>query len=483
MAQLDGFATATEMLAALRRRSVSARELIELHLRRIARHNPSVNAIVIPNVDGATAAAQRADDARARGEDAPLLGLPITVKEALEVAGLRATGGIPEHAQHVSTSTAPVPARLLDAGAVLVGKTNVPPGLNGFHAANEVFGRTNNPWDLARTSGGSTGGAAAVAAGISPLEIGSDLGGSIGVPAAFCGVYGHRPSETLVPAHGHFRGSAWPNSAFPFPSVGPLARSAEDLELALDVIAGPDEGVSVAWRLELPPPRAERLTDLRVAVLRPVSWLPVRAEIAAAQDEMAHALARLGKRVGDAFPDGFGDLRPHHELLQSIYASINGARTRLERDAEAAAFRAADGPFAEARARGREAMGFEYVGWVGRREQFRAAYRDFFREWDVLLAPITLTAALPHDEPPQSNRVTHADGVALSQVLMLVYPGLAVLCGQPATTFPVGATSDGLPIGLQAIGPHLEDRTPIRFAAMIARELGVGFRRPPGFDD
>src|SRR5579884_2650732 len=226
---VDGFATAGAMLAALRAREVSAVELLELHLARIARHNPRLNAIVIPNAEAAEAAAQRADAARARGEDAPLLGLPFTVKDAVEVAGLRATAGVAEHAGHVSTVTAPVAARALGAGAVLLGKTNIPPWVHDWQADNAVFGRTNNPWDLGRTGGG----AAAVAAGLTPLEFGSDLGGSIRVPAGWCGVCGHRPSETAVPQSGHFPGSSWPNTAFTLGSIGPLARSAEDLELAL----------------------------------------------------------------------------------------------------------------------------------------------------------------------------------------------------------------------------------------------------------
>jgi amidase len=477
----DGFATAIGMLAALRARAVSAVELLELHLERIAQHNSRVNAVVIPNFQEARVAAELADVARARGGDAALLGLPFTLKDAIEVAGLRATAAVPEHADRVSTIDAPVAARMLGAGAVLLGKTNMPPWVRDWQADNGVFGRTNNPWDLTRTPGGSSGGsAAAVAAGLSPLDFGSDLGGSVRVPAAWCGVYGHRPSESAVPQSGHFPGWAAPNTAFTLGMIGPIARSAEDLELSLGVVAGPEEGEAVAWRLELPPARAERLADLRVAVLPPVDWLPVRAEIGAALDELAGRLARAGARVGVARPDGFEDLRPHHELLQTIFACINGSRDANARRTEAAAFRNAAGPFAEARARGREAMAFDYVGLFARRERFRAAYRAFFREWDVLLTPMTLTEAQPHNDVPTPDRVIDVDGVPVMGWLMNVYPGLAVLCGQPATSFPVGLTSGGLPIGLQAIGPYLEDRTPIRFAGLVAGEIG-GFRPPPGF--
>jgi amidase len=477
----DGFATATAMLAALRSRAVSAVELLRLHLDRIEHHNPRINAIVIPNVEAARAAAEATDRARARGDDSVLLGLPITIKDTIEVAGLRATAGAPEHADRVATAHAPVAARLLGAGAVLLGKTNVPTWVRDWQTVNPVFGRTNNPWDTERSTGGSTGGgAAAVAAGLSPLEFGSDLAGSVTVPAAFCGVYGHRPSESAVPQSGHFPGWGL-NTAFTLGLMGPLARSADDLELALDVVAGPEVGEAVAWRLALPPARAGRLADMRVAVLPPVPWLPVRAEVRAALDGLAERLARLGARVGVAQPEGFGDVRPHHEVLQTIFASINGARSRDARLEEAAAFRAAAGPFAEARARGREAMALDYIALFSQRERFRAAYRAFFREWDVLLTPMTLTEALPFSDVPPLERVIDVDGAPVMQWLTNVYPGLAVLSGQPATSFPAGLTRAGLPIGLQAIGPYLEDRTPIRFAALVGRELG-GFRRPPGFD-
>ncbi len=477
---IDGFTTARQMLHALRARTVSAAELLDLHRERIERYNARVNAIVIPN-ERARVAAEAADDARARGEDGALLGLPMTIKDCTEVAGLRATAGVPEHAARVATDDAPVAARALAAGGVLLGKTNVPPWAQDWQANNAVFGRTNNPWDLGRTPGGSTGGgAAALAAGLTPLEFGSDLGGSIRVPAAFCGVCGHRPSESAVPRSGHFPGGG-PNSALTLGLMGPLARSADDLALALQVIAGPELGEDTAWRLELPAARAERLAELRVAVLPAVDWLPVGAEIAAALEGLAERLGRTGARVGVAQPEGLDDLRGHHELLQTLFASLNAPRALEDRRRAADALRARGGAFVEARARGRELGAVDYVRLYGQRERFRAAYRGFFREWDVLLTPMTLTAAFPHTDVPRPERRLDVDGVLVSDALQSVYPGLAGLCGQPATSFPVGLTRTGLPIGLQAIGPYLEDRTPIRFAALVAQEFG-GFQAPPGFE-
>ena len=486
--QLDGFSTASTMLQALQKRQCSAVELLDLHLRRIESYNPTLNAIVIQCFEQARQVAQAADTARARGTLAPLLGLPITLKESINVRGLQTTIGMPEWSANRSEHDAPATQRVQAAGAVLMGKTNVPPMLADWQADNAVFGRSNNPWDLSRTPGGSTGGgAAAVAAGLTPLEVGGDIGGSIRVPAAFCGVYGHRPSDTALPKSGQFPFPPVPNPLTIMGVQGPLARSAEDLELALDVLAGPEGGEEVAWRLTLPPPRHTRLQEYRVALLPSIAWVPVEAEILAAQEALVARLGRAGVQVKTARPDGFGDLRTHHALYRSLLAAITGARSpESERRRRAELLQMQGDEFSVASRRGLLATVGDYFQWYGQREQYRAAYRAFFRDWDVLLAPITMLPAFPHTPmawPPdaaamQQTITVHSHVVPYE--LQLVYPGVATLAGQPATAFPVGLTQSGLPIGLQVIGPYLEDRTPIRFAALLEREFG-SFRPPPGY--
>ena len=254
--RIDPFASAVDMLTALRARRLSAVELLEMHQSRIARHNPELNALVEPDFERARRDAEAADAQRARGEDAPLRGLPMTLKESINVRGLRTTAGMTEWKDFRSEHDAPVTQRVKGAGAVVMAKTNVPQMLADWQSNNPVYGRSNNPWDLARTPGGSTGGgAAALAAGLTPLEFGSDIGGSIRVPAAFCGVYGHRPSETAMPRSGQLPLPPLPNAAVAMGVQGPLARSAADLELALDVAAGPEVGEDVAWKLVIPPAR------------------------------------------------------------------------------------------------------------------------------------------------------------------------------------------------------------------------------------
>ncbi len=483
--QFDPFASATEMLHALRARQVSAVELLDLHLQRIERYNPQLNAIVTPNYDQARQVAAQADAARARGEDRPLLGLPLTIKDCIYVEGLPATGGVPKRADAIAEEDAPVAARVRAAGGVIIGKTNVPPYAADYQSSNPLFGRSSNPWDLSRTPGGSTGGgAAAVAAGLTPLEFGGDFAGSIRVPAAFCGVYGHKPSETVIPRRGHFPGPNTLNAATAMAVQGPLARSAEDLELAFDVIAGPDVGEDVAWRLEMPPARHERLADYHVAVLPPIEWLPVDAEITAALDKLATQLGRIGAQVKEIQPEALGDMRDYHRTYASIMSAMSSTgRPREECHREAEAIRRnTDDSYYLALADGLEASASDYIIWFGRREYYRTAFRAFFEQWDVLLTPVNVVNAFPHTDAPKSERRLDVNGEAVDyEARQTVYPSLGNLSGHPATAFPVGLTRSGLPIGLQAVSPYLEDRTPIHFAALVAREFG-GFRRPPGYD-
>ncbi|MGI8554272.1 MAG: amidase [Dehalococcoidia bacterium] len=486
--RIDPFAPVTAMLRALRSGVISSKELLDLHLQRIERYNARLNAIVETDFDNARRGAEAADAARARGEQAALLGLPLTLKESMNVRGLRTTVGVETWAGFRSEHDGAIAQHVRAAGGVLMGKTNVPPFLMDWHADNPVYGRTNNPWDLERTPGGSTGGgAAALAAGLTPLEYGSDIGGSIRVPAAWCGLYGHKPSETAVPRSGQFPVPPMPNSATAMGVQGPLARSAEDLETALDVICGPEVGEDTAWRLEFPAARHERLNEFRVAVLPAIPWLPVDAEILAAQERLIGQLGRAGAIVREAQPESFGDLRKHQETYQSLLAAITTVtQTAEQRHQAAEGLRkaAAEDAFVAAQVRGLEASAADYILLHEERERVRAAYRSFFRDWDVLLCPITLVPALKHIDPSSSfgQRRIEVNGKEVPYGHQVAYPAVATLAGQPATAFPAGFTRSGLPIGLQAIGPYLEDRTPIRFVTLLEREFG-GFRRPVGYDD
>ncbi|MEM7134527.1 MAG: amidase family protein [Chloroflexota bacterium] len=473
------FASATEMLYALRGKKISAVELIELHLQQIERYNPQLNAVVTLEAEMARKAAFDADQARARGEAKPLLGLPVTVKDCIDVAGMKCTGGVVP--DRVPERDAPIIAKARAAGIVFMGKTNVPPWAADCQSGNELFGVANNPWDQTRTPGGSSGGsAAALASGMTPLEFGGDFAGSIRVPAAFCGVYGHRPSESALSTIGHFPGKNVPLPGTVMPVMGPMARSAEDLRLAFDVVAGPEIGEDVAWRLELPPARHQRLQDFRVAMMPPVDWLPVDHEIVQAQTELGEALRRLGATVKTVQPEGFDDLCDHHSLAVSLMAALTGPpeKGELEQIAESSY------PFSDAYVRGKEGSADSYFGLLYQREMVRQAYRAFFHSWDVLITPANVVNAFPHQEirpiSPLDTRTLVIDDQTVPYWYQDIYAVLSNVSGQPATAFPVGQTQLGLPIGLQAIGPYLEDYTPIHFAGLVEQEFG-GFHKPAGF--
>lgn len=478
--QIGPFSPATDMLWALQRRAVSASELLDLHLQRIERFNPSLNAIVTRNFEEARRTAAEADRTRGTSEvNQPLLGLPLTIKDCIYVRGLVTTGGVVERAHAVSAEDAVLARRVRAAGAVIMGKTNVPPYAADWQTTNPLFGRTNNPWNLERTPGGSTGGgAAAVAAGLSPLEFGGDLAGSIRVPAAFCGVYGHKSSETALARSGHFPGELTPNWATAMGVQGPLARSAKDLETALRVIAGPEVGEDVAWKLQLPRARHETLTEFRVAILPIPEWMPVDPDIAGAVRRLRAELVAGGARVRETVPEGFDDLRRPYDLYTQLLFAVSTVGQPAESRLQTASKLRSVGY--EAAARGLEASASDYIIWHGQREKYRAAYRAFFREWDILLSPAALVTAFPHTDAPVSRRSHAVAGRTGPYDYLSFFPSLASLTGQPATAFPFGFSSEGLPIGLQAIGPYLEDFTPIRFAQLVEEHI-EGFVPPPGY--
>jgi amidase len=474
------YSTATEMLAALRAKAISARELYAMHRARIEERDGQLNSIVVNTFDRGEAAAKEADRRIAAGEDAPLLGLPMTLKESEAVAGLPQTAGIPELKDNVAASDGIVPARCFAAGAALLGKTNIPVALGDWQADSPVYGRTNNPWNLGRSPGGSTGGgSAALAAGLTPLEVGSDIGGSIRVPAAFTGVYGHRPSESAVPRTGAFPGSQFPLETAIMGTQGPLARSAVDLELLFDVVAGPDAGADVAWRLDLPAARHESLRDFRVAVLPWFDWVPVQPEVRMAVGELSAWLEHQGVKVETVSPD----FDWHEHLLdytRLLTASTNMTTPAEQRAASAAGQRALGNPIADAMADG-QTMDFAAASMLlGRRAALKHQWRQFFRDWDVLITPTFARTAFEHRDDPQPKRMTVIDGQETPYFLQIFYPHVAIFCGLPATAFPAGLDGEGLPIGLQAVGPDLEDRTPLRFAQLLEREW-KRFEPPPGY--
>ena len=324
------FRTATELSAALATKKVSAVELAQDAIGRIERHDGKINAICVRDFERGLAAARAADAALARGETRPLLGIPMTVKESYNIAGLPTTWGIPAQKDFMPAEDALSISRVKDAGGVILGKTNVPLGLGDWQSYNEIYGTTNNPYDLGRTPGGSSGGSsAALAAGYGPLSLGSDIGGSLRVPAFHCGVYAHKPTFALVPLRGH---TPPPLPPLPFDRdlsvIGPMARSAADLSLLLDVIARPDPlEAGKAYRLELPPPRHGALKDFRVLLIDTDPVMPTDKVVRANIERLATDLGKAGVKIERAKPAAARFRR----VVAALYADADVVPCRVVR--------------------------------------------------------------------------------------------------------------------------------------------------------
>ena len=479
------YRTAHQLTAALADRKVSSTELVDQAIARIEARDHELNAVVVRDFERARDAAAAADAALARGESRPLLGLPITVKEAFNVAGLPTTWGFPAFKGWQPTQDALAVARLKAAGAVILGKTNIPVAISDWQSFNDVYGTTNNPWDLGRTPGGSSGGAAAaVAAGYVALELGSDLNGSIRQPAHCCGVFGHKPSTGLVPLHGHALPRSSPSAAdgtVGLGVVGPLARSADDLELGIGLIAGPDDADGIAYRLTLPPPRRERLAEFRVLVVDAHPLMPTALAVRGALDQLVEKLIRQGAHVARSsplLPDLAEVARLHQKLVYAfsqafgppeVYGRIEAAVAQLSPD---------DQSLAAWRQRASIMSHREWIAANAQRGLLRDQWRGLFKEWDVVLCPPAVTPAFPHDHGPHNERLIDVDGKTYPYSDQSVWPSIATAPGLPATVAPIDRGDSPLPVGVQIVGPYLEDRTTIAFARLIEREFG-GFAPPP----
>lgn len=477
---IDHYSSATEMLAGLRAREISAVELTELHIRRIEALDGELNAIPVKTFERAREQAKAADARRAAGEEGALLGLPMTLKESTQAAGLPQSAGLEQFADHRPDTDGLLARAVFDAGAGLLGKTNIPAALADWQADSPVYGRTVNPWDPTRTPGGSTGGGgAALAAGLTPLEVGSDIGGSIRIPAAYCGVYGHRPSETAVPRSGSFPLADLPNPAFLMGVQGPLARTAADLELLFDVLRGPELGEEVAWRQELPAPRHRSLGDYRVAVIDSVNGVHASRAVQGRLEELTTLLGRTGARVASALPEL--DMEAYFlDYVRLLQVMVSQAMPREAREARAAQMRGSGEPASIAMADALVMDAHEYLALVRRRELARTVWQAFFRDWDVVIAPITLDVPFEHQTTVYHERTLVVDNETVPYFYNILFPMLAIFSGLPSTAIPAGLDAQGLPVGLQVIGPYLEDRTTLHFAQLLEREW-QGFQAPPKY--
>jgi amidase len=480
---VDPFSSAVELAAALRARRTTASQLVELYLERISRHNPALNAICTLDAAGASRRARDADAALARGELwGPLHGVPMTIKDALETAGLRTTGGHPPLKDYVPERDATAVARLRVAGAILLGKTNVPPLSADYRADNPIFGRTNNPWNLERTPGGSTGGgAAAVAAGLSAFDVGSDLAGSVRTPAHFCGLFGLKPTERRIANTGHIpEPPGEPRAVRHMNVLGPLARSVEDLALITKTISGPDDG---EWDLAPVPwiePPERPLKAYRFAWSTDFGGVAVTADTKNAIARLAQELARAGCKVERRNPDAFSfdeAWETWGEIAIAERAATGGERSR-ERVAALNATLGEAWGVARGSAKGARASVADYMAALTRRDRLISTLEKFFQQWDALICPVTVSPAIPH--VPFGTPIEVDEHKVPYFIAGTAYTSPFNLTGHPSVVLPLTRSKDGLPIGVQLVGKRWSEPELLAAAQKVALITGP-FTPPPAF--
>jgi amidase len=479
------FQTAKQLASAVRRKKIGCLELLDLYLKRVEAHNPSLNAIIAMDVEGARKRAKAADRAVKSGRKlGPLHGVPMTIKESYNVTGMPTTWGFPPLKDNIAKSNALVVQRMLDAGVTLFGKTNVPLWLGDYQSYNDIYGTTNNPWDLTRSPGGSSGGsAAALAAGLTGIEAGSDIGSSIRNPAHYCGVFGHKPTYGIVSGKGHAAGD-WASPGADIAVVGPLARGAEDLEIALGAMAGLDEIDGRGLKVDLPRSKKKSLREFKVAVVLDDPHAEVDQSV---QDEIQKLADFLGKRkvkVSDTARPAFDTADMHEVYMKLLNAATSG---RMQNEEYAARRVAAEGLGPEDKstlAQMLRGMVLSHRDWLAlneRRHRMRLAWDAFFKDYDVLLCPVTASAAFPHDhEPNRVKRTIVVNNKKVSPNDQLFWAGYSCVTYLPATAAPIGQTADGLPIGVQIVGPQYGDYTTIAFAKLLEKEYR-SFAPPPAY--
>jgi len=478
------FRSAKQLASDIRRRKLGCLEVLDLYLARMERLNGKLNAIVVTDVDGARRRARQADAALRKGKPwGPLHGVPMTIKESYDVAGMPTTWGLPALKDNVAPRNALAVDRLLAAGVVLFGKTNVPAWLADYQSYNDVYGTTNNPWDLARSPGGSSGGSAvALAAGLTGLEAGSDIGSSIRNPAHYCGVFGHKPTFGIVPP----RGQALPGRVAQgdISVIGPMARSAEDLAIGLSVMADPDEIDGAGLRLALPAPRRKALREFKVAVMLDDPAAEVDREVQARLQALADFLGKRKVKVSLTARPAFDTAEAHRTYIFLLRAATAGRQTAEEfaRNAEITRGLAPDDQRYYAwTMRANTASHRDWLAANETRHKMRWRWAEFFREWDLLLCPVASSAAFPHDHAGERHeRMITVNGKRVPCVDQLFWAGYGGMAYLPATVAPAGFTPAGLPVGVQIIGPQYGDRTCIEFARLLEREFQP-FVPPPDY--
>ncbi|MBU2515450.1 amidase [bacterium] len=481
------FQSTCEIAKAIQNKSVQSSEMLELYKERIERLNPDINAIVTTDFDAALEEAHKADKELAKGNlRGQLHGVPISIKDNLEVSGMTCTAGSTDFKGYIPRKNADIVASLVKAGAIVFAKTNLPRFAEDFQTYNELFGQTNNPWDLTKTPGGSSGGsAAAVAAGMTTFDMGNDIGGSIRHPSNFCGVFGHKPSYGIVPDRGMvppppgiFTGDYILNVDIAV--NGPITRAPEDLDLLMDLIVQPEACDRKGWSIKLPPARKTKLSDFKIGLWIDDPACPVDTRILERIRRVVDALSNAGVKVEEKHPQV--DFKKAFDLFASLLNAVMGMsappkvfqkwiakESEMGNDAEEYQTRQIKGAIQRHR---------DWLMVDAERQLVRQKWAEYFEEFDIMLCPVTPVTAFTHDHGPWFERTIEVNGKTYPYANLMGWAGLTTAVYLPSTIAPIGISSQGLPIGLQIVAPYLEDKTSIKFAYLLKNLVG-GFTPPP----
>jgi amidase len=479
------FRSAKQLASLIRKKKIGCLELLDFYLKRVERYNPKINAVIFMNVDAARKRARQADRALTKGEIwGPLHGVPMTIKESYDVVGMPTTFGVPQYKDNYPLKNAIAVNRFLKAGVVLFGKTNVPLYLADWQTFNDIYGTTNNPWDVTRVPGGSSGGsAAALAAGLTGIESGSDIGASIRNPAHYCGVYGHKPTYAIASPRGH----ALPGvvAVGDISAIGPLARSAEDLALALEVMAGPDDIDGVGWQLRLPKDHKKRFKEYKVAVIYTDSEAEVDEEVQKRLRALVEFLIKNKVKVDENARPKIDSRQAHRNYIQLLRAATSKRMSKEMFQQNLEVFKVlppGDETYQSQMIRAQALYHRDWLLFNEDRHKMRLAWAEFFRQYDLLLCPVATTAASPHNHKGERwERMIPVNGRPQPSTTQMFWAGYSGNFYLPSTVAPAGFTQEGLPVGVQIVGPQYGDYTCIHFARLLEREIQA-FVPPTGYE-
>ncbi|MBN56164.1 MAG: amidase [Oceanospirillaceae bacterium] len=475
--------SAEQIVSKIKARDFSCQDLLAYYQSQYQLHNGRINAIVATDFDAAKKRAIAADEALANGEDwGPLHGLPMTIKDCFEVVGMPTTAGNPIYKNHFPNSNAESVQRLVNAGAIVFGKTNVPINAADIQSFNSIYGTTNNPWDISKTPGGSSGGAAAaLAAGLSPIELGSDIGGSIRTPSHWCGIFGHKPSYGIVPLKGHVPDEPGTLAMPDLATAGPMAKTPEDLDMLLDILTAPDKASTEGWALKLPSSSKKSLGDYKVLAWFDDPAAPIEHELRQRYQALVETLKEQGAQVDEGAPDNLALIDfyvPYLKLLVGEVASAMPLQERLKAALLSplllliGRFIGFPPTFLNAL----RSVGQSHRSWKKANEQrlkLAARLQSTFDQYDIILMPVVPTTAIPHNQKGDVPlRTINVNGEKRNYTELFPWISFATILGLPATSAPIATTKEGMPMNVQVVSRQFKDKETIQFAKLLHAIVG-----------